>query len=150
MIPGKKYLHGTSAPVLPDASNLTTQSSVVRLDAPCHTVLQQFFYHRNILHIGICSTTRTGTFYKYTESRMETSYFEYSDNHLMLSALSSSFWFHTFTPLSHANFNCPFVSSVILLGLHIGFLSATHISGRFSLTSAAGIGGHTAFPHLFT
>ncbi|MFQ9151626.1 MAG: hypothetical protein ACLR6B_08990 [Blautia sp.] len=79
---------------------------------------------------------------------METSYFEYSDNHLMLSALSSSFWFHTFTPLSHANFNCPFVSSVILLGLHIGFLSATHISGRFSLTSAAGIGGHTAFPHL--
>lgn len=105
MIPGKKYLHGTSAPVLPDASNLTTQSSVVRLDAPCHTVLQQFFYHRNILHIGICSTTRTGTFYKYTESRMETSYFEYSDNHLMLFVLSFSFWpriFHSLitTPTS--------------------------------------------------
>ena len=30
------------------------------------------------------------------------------------------------------------------------FRLATHNSGRFALTSAAGIGGHTALPHRFT
>lgn len=58
------------------------------------------------------------------------------------------FLIHFFSP--HANLYCPFSSTLIRFMLHIGFLSATHISGRFSLTSAAGIGGHTAFPHLFT
>ena len=58
------------------------------------------------------------------------------------------FFSHFFSP--HANLYCPFSSTLILFALHIGFLSATHSSGRFSLTSAAGIGGHTAFPHLFT
>lgn len=48
---------------------------------------------------------------------------------------------------SHANRSCPVCSDSILM---FGIRSATHNSGRFALTNAAGIGGHTALPHRRT
>lgn len=51
---------------------------------------------------------------------------------------------------SYANLNCPVVSSFMRSFLQIGFRVATQSSGRLLFTKAAGIGGHTAFPHLRT
>ena len=51
---------------------------------------------------------------------------------------------------SYANLNCPVVSSFMRSFLQIGFRVATQSSGRLLFTKAAGIGGHTAFPHLLT
>ena len=51
---------------------------------------------------------------------------------------------------SYANLNCPVVSSFMRSFLQIGFRVATQSSGRLLFTNAAGIGGHTAFPHLRT
>lgn len=50
----------------------------------------------------------------------------------------------------YANLNCPVVSSFIRSTLQMGFRIATHSSGRLLFTKAAGIGGHTAFPHRLT
>lgn len=51
------------------------------------------------------------------------------------------------TIASHANRSCPVCSDSILM---FDIRSATHNSGRFALTSAAGIGGHTALPQRRT
>ena len=47
----------------------------------------------------------------------------------------------------YANRSCPVCSSLILI---FPVRTDTHNSGRFALTSAAGNGGQTAFPHLLT
>ena len=58
------------------------------------------------------------------------------------------FFIHRHSPsLNYANRSCPVCSDSILM---FGIRSATHNSGRFALTNAAGIGGHTALPHLRT
>lgn len=49
--------------------------------------------------------------------------------------------------LSYANRSCPVCSDSIFI---FGIRFATHNSGIFALTSAAGIGGLTAFPHRLT
>ena len=49
--------------------------------------------------------------------------------------------------LVYANRSCPVCSALIFI---FGVRSATHNSGKFALTNAAGIGGHTALPHRRT
>lgn len=58
------------------------------------------------------------------------------------------FFIHRHSPsLNYANRSCPVCSDSILM---FGIRSATHNSGRFALTNAAGIGGHTALPQRRT
>ena len=63
---------------------------------------------------------------------------------LTVQVFFNCYLFHT---VSYANRSCPVISSLIRI---FGVLSATQSSGRLAFTKAAGICGHTIFPHFFT
>ena len=86
-------------------------------------------FKRCFIHDGFCQFCSYGTIYT-------------------LADLVYLFFIHGIAPsLNYANRSCPVCSDSILM---FGIRSATHNSGRFALTNAAGIGGHTALPHRRT